>query len=62
MRDPQIGIVALPTATEKHEGTVQKAGVHGLGRARIVDGYIHHPGWRRLFWSKCPKGHLRCIS
>ena len=44
-----------------HERTVQRR-VHGLGRARIVDGYIHHPGWRRLFWSQRPKGHLRCIS
>ena len=42
----RIRIVALPTATEKHERTVQRR-VHGLGRARIVDGYIHHPGWRR---------------
>ena len=53
----RIRIVALPTATEKHERTVQRR-VHGLGRARIVDGYIHHPGWRRLFWSQRPKGAL----
>ena len=46
---------------EKHERTVQRR-VHGLGRARNVDGYIHHPGWRRLFWSQRPKGHLHCIS
>ena len=53
----RIRIVALPTATEKHERTVQRR-VHGLGRARNVDGYIHHPGWRRLFWSQRPKGAL----
>ena len=57
----RIRIVALPTATEKHERTVQRR-VHGLGRARNVDGYIHHPGWQRLLWSQRPKGHLRCIS
>ena len=44
-----------------HERTVQRR-VHGLGRARNVDGYIHHPGWQRFLLSQRPKGHLRCIS
>ena len=43
-----------------------RALLHLVGKAaasasvRIVDGYIHHPGWRRLT-SQRPKGHLRCI-
>ena len=51
----RIRIVALPTATEKHERTVQRR-VHGLGRARNVDGYIHHPGWRRPFGANAQRG------
>ena len=57
-----VGTRSVSVVTPTFNNKNKQRRVHGLGRARNVDGYIHHPGWQRLFWSQRPKGHLRCIS